>query len=280
MNFRTLDLNLLRVFDEIMAERNLTKAARNLATTTKSHPQMQGITSRWLLKMLQWVQVSGGVFRVNRRATYAVGDGRVTFTNIGAKVQVIPQELCELPLLRGFDDVEVLAALASRFVQHELKPGDVIVEEGKPADSICLIAHGKIEKIGTSKYGDQAVLGDGGGFEAHVPERFGKRGNRGPGGQGAAMPAERRRIQPREGAQVGDVGHRKRGAHVGEGRAPGDEQPIDAGRRGAGISVPGEVIRAQRVEREARELRPGHAAQGGRHQGRHSIQRGLTTGSP
>ena len=31
MNFRTLDLNLLRVFDEIMAERNLTKAARNLA---------------------------------------------------------------------------------------------------------------------------------------------------------------------------------------------------------------------------------------------------------
>ena len=26
MNFRTLDLNLLRVFDEIMIERNLTKA--------------------------------------------------------------------------------------------------------------------------------------------------------------------------------------------------------------------------------------------------------------
>lgn len=33
MNFRTLDLNLLRVFDEVMAERNLTKAARNLAMT-------------------------------------------------------------------------------------------------------------------------------------------------------------------------------------------------------------------------------------------------------
>jgi len=30
-NFRTLDLNLLRVFDQIMAERNLTRAARNLA---------------------------------------------------------------------------------------------------------------------------------------------------------------------------------------------------------------------------------------------------------
>ncbi len=32
-NFRTLDLNLLRVFDEVMAERSLTKAAHNLALT-------------------------------------------------------------------------------------------------------------------------------------------------------------------------------------------------------------------------------------------------------
>ena len=33
VNFRTLDLNLLRVFDEVMAERSLTRAARNLALT-------------------------------------------------------------------------------------------------------------------------------------------------------------------------------------------------------------------------------------------------------
>jgi len=33
LNFRTLDLNLLRVLDEVMAERSLTKAARNLAMT-------------------------------------------------------------------------------------------------------------------------------------------------------------------------------------------------------------------------------------------------------
>ena len=32
-NFRTLDLNLLRVFDEVMAEKSLTKAARNLSIT-------------------------------------------------------------------------------------------------------------------------------------------------------------------------------------------------------------------------------------------------------
>ncbi|XXX80779.1 family 2B encapsulin nanocompartment shell protein [Sorangium sp. So ce134] len=135
-----------------------TPAARNLATTTKSPPQMQGITSRWLLKLLPWVQVSGGVFRVNRRLTYAVGDGRLTFTNTGAKVQVVPQELTELPILRGFDDVELLGALAHRFVQREFKAGDVIVEAGQPSEAIHLIAHGKVERIGRGKFGDQTIL--------------------------------------------------------------------------------------------------------------------------
>lgn len=135
-----------------------TTAARNLATTTKSPPQMQGITSRWLLKLLPWVEVSAGTFRVNRRLSYAIGDGRVTFTNIGARVSVVPQELTELPILRGYEDLEVLAALAGRFVQRDVKPGDLIVEMGKPADSICLIAHGKVERIGKGKYGDQTVL--------------------------------------------------------------------------------------------------------------------------
>ena len=53
-----------------------TAAARNLATTTKSVPQMQGISPRWLLRMLPWVEVAGGAYRVNRRLSYAVGDGR------------------------------------------------------------------------------------------------------------------------------------------------------------------------------------------------------------
>jgi CRP-like cAMP-binding protein len=136
-----------------------TAAARNLATTTKSVPQMQEITSRWLLRMLPWVQVSGGTYRVNRRLSYAVGDGRVTFTTTGAAVRVIPQELRELALLRGFDDDEVLRALADRFVQQEFAPGDVIVERGQSADQIFLIAHGKVNKIGVGKYGDELVLG-------------------------------------------------------------------------------------------------------------------------
>ncbi|HYI00004.1 family 2B encapsulin nanocompartment shell protein [Hyalangium sp.] len=142
-----------------------TAAARQLATTTKSQPQMQGISPRWLLRMLPWVQVSGGVYRVNRRLSYAAGDDRLNFSNIGAKVEVIPQELGKLPLLRGFDsDEAMLGTLARQFVQKEFKAGELIVEAGQPAEQVFLIAHGKANKQSVGKYGDPVtldVLGDG-----------------------------------------------------------------------------------------------------------------------
>ncbi|MFF4528343.1 family 2B encapsulin nanocompartment shell protein [Streptomyces sp. NPDC001407] len=146
-------------------------AARNLATTTKTVPQMQNISSRWLLRILPWVEVSGGTYRVNRRLAYAVGDGRVTFVQEGADVRVVPAELGELPLLRGFDEPEVLRSLAGRFEQREYEPGDVLARAGQPADHVVLIAHGKVEKTGTGKYGDEVrlgVLADGGFFGGQV----------------------------------------------------------------------------------------------------------------
>ncbi|WP_246492057.1 cyclic nucleotide-binding domain-containing protein, partial [Actinomadura alba] len=119
---------------------------------------MQGISSRWLLKLLPWVQVSGGAYRVNRRLTYTIGDGRVAFTTAGAQVRVIPQELRELRLLREFEDDAVLEALADAFVQREYEPGDVIIEAGRLADEVVILAHGKANKIRPGHYGDQTVL--------------------------------------------------------------------------------------------------------------------------
>ena len=135
-----------------------TAGARQLASTTKSTPQMQGISPRWLLRLLPWVQTSGGVYRVNRRLTYTVGDNRLSFTNTGAKVQVVPQELTELPLLRGFTDEAVLNTLANQFVQREFKAGELIVEKGQPAEHVVLLAHGKANKLGVGKFGDETVL--------------------------------------------------------------------------------------------------------------------------
>jgi len=148
-----------------------TDAARTLATTTKSAPQMQAISSRWLLRVLPWVQVSGGTYRVNRRMTYTVGDGRVTFTNTGADVRVIPQELRELPMLRDYEDLEVLSALAGKFKQKEYKAGDTIVEAGKAANAVLLIAHGRVERLKPGRYGEVdvvEVLADGDHFGART----------------------------------------------------------------------------------------------------------------
>jgi hypothetical protein len=46
-------------------------AAQNLATTTKTVPMWEGITPRWLLKLLPWVQVRSGIYRINRVRTPA-----------------------------------------------------------------------------------------------------------------------------------------------------------------------------------------------------------------
>ncbi|GLZ31705.1 Crp/Fnr family transcriptional regulator [Lentzea sp. NBRC 105346] len=136
-----------------------TAAAKNLSTTTKSVPQMQGISPRWLLKVLPFVEAKGGAYRVNRRLSYAVGDGIITFTSVGSEIRVVPQELCELPLLRGFEDEAALTALANRFEQRDYQPGDVISEIGTPTDQIVLIAHGKVSQIGRGQYGDDVNLG-------------------------------------------------------------------------------------------------------------------------
>ncbi|MEY9994154.1 CRP-like cAMP-binding protein [Streptomyces sp. V4I8] len=136
-----------------------TAAARNLATTTKSAPQMQEISSRWLLRMLPWVNVQGGTYRVNRRLTYAVGDGRVTFVKTGDRVEVIPAELRELPALRSYEDEDVLSELARRCQQREFAAGALIASFGSRTDEVYLLAHGRVEKLGTGPYGEDESLG-------------------------------------------------------------------------------------------------------------------------
>ncbi|KOV62177.1 family 2B encapsulin nanocompartment shell protein [Streptomyces sp. MMG1121] len=136
-----------------------TAAARNLATTTKSVPQMQEISSRWLLRTLPWVDVNGGTYRVNRRLAYTVGDGRITFVKTGDQVEVIPAELGELPALRAFGDEEVLTELARRCRQRDFAPGEIIADFGNQTGEVYLLAHGRVEKVGTGPYGDDAVLG-------------------------------------------------------------------------------------------------------------------------
>ncbi|GGU90019.1 nucleotide-binding protein [Streptomyces albospinus] len=137
-----------------------TQAARQLATTTKSEPQMQAITSRWLLKALPWVDVKGGTYRVNRRLQLRVGRGRVQFEHNGADdIKVIPQTLTELPVLRGYDDIDVLKEVAGRFRVREVRAGQVLFEAGQLATEAYLVVHGRFARYAAGKYGEEEVIG-------------------------------------------------------------------------------------------------------------------------
>lgn len=137
-----------------------TQAARLLATTHKSEPQMQAISSRWLLRMLPWVDVKGGTYRVNRRLQLRVGRGRVQFEqNGGNDVRVIPQTLTELPVLRGYSDNGTLAELSSRFQTREVRAGQVVFEAGQPVTETYLVVHGRFTRFTAGKYGEEEIVG-------------------------------------------------------------------------------------------------------------------------
>ncbi|ACU73476.1 putative transcriptional regulator, Crp/Fnr family [Catenulispora acidiphila DSM 44928] len=137
-----------------------TDAARNLATTTKTQPQMRGITSRWLLRRLPWEEVSGGTYRVNRRLSLAVGRGRVAVVQSGADdIRIVPETLREIPVMRGFADDAVLAELAGLFTPRDFAPGEVIAEAGHPVDEVFILAHGRVERSTIGAYGEPTLLG-------------------------------------------------------------------------------------------------------------------------
>jgi Phage capsid-like protein/Cyclic nucleotide-binding domain len=136
-----------------------TRAARNLSTTTKTAPQMQGISTRWLLRVLPWVDAVGGAFRVNRRLSYAVGTGKVSFSVASDEIRVAAPTLAELPAFRALaDNPGLLAAIADRFTQRTHDAGDIIAEHDTPANQLILIAHGKVNTLRPGKYGDTTTL--------------------------------------------------------------------------------------------------------------------------
>jgi hypothetical protein len=79
-------------------------AARNLATATVTVPQYTEITPRWLHKLLPWVDVDGGVYRVNRVAKAVPGKPANEFGEV--KVDLLTVDGGEPKLPVTFVDYE------------------------------------------------------------------------------------------------------------------------------------------------------------------------------
>jgi hypothetical protein len=78
-------------------------AARNLADVTKTAPQMGSLSPRWLLRMLPWVDVDAGLFRLNRVRVVGSEFQRVETRVDGERALLQPENLRAIPLFRTLD---------------------------------------------------------------------------------------------------------------------------------------------------------------------------------
>ncbi|MGW3041080.1 hypothetical protein ACWC9T_13835 [Kitasatospora sp. NPDC001159] len=103
------------------------------------------------------MDLEAGVYRVNRRRGFILGDGLVSTYVYGAgATRLIAEDLRELAFLSQVDS-PVLSTLADGFVEREVAPGELIVDAGAPTEQLHIIAFGRAEKRATGAYGDDAL---------------------------------------------------------------------------------------------------------------------------
>jgi CRP-like cAMP-binding protein len=133
------------------------EAAKKLATTTKSVPQMEAITPRWLLRLLPWINVQAGTYRVNRQKMELREVGTVVVRNTGGEARVEPESLKVVPIFHGAD-AGLLESLADKFSPRHFKIGETVVLEGEPGDAFFLVASGKVSISVPGRYGETLVV--------------------------------------------------------------------------------------------------------------------------
>jgi len=133
-------------------------AARNLATTTKSVPQMVGITPRYLSRLLPWVEVNSGTYRVNRQKVVLAQDEKIKFDFEGGESHIQPHHLRTLSLFKNADE-EILEQLAEKFKGETFIAGETIINQGDPGDKFYIIMSGKAEARQAGNYGRDIRLG-------------------------------------------------------------------------------------------------------------------------
>ena len=140
-----------------------THVARNLANTTKTPPQMMSITPRWLLKLLPWVHVSSGTYRVNRTKIELQKPERIGIDFHEGIASFRPEALKSIPLFASFED-DIIARIASKFVLEEAELGNTLILEGEDRHKIFIIAHGQVEILSKGLHGEDlriALLSEG-----------------------------------------------------------------------------------------------------------------------
>lgn len=140
-----------------------TRTARSLATTNNTVPQMVGITPRWLLHFLPWVQVKSGTYRVNRTKVVIRTNPKVPVVANNGFSTISPDDLRVIPPLANLADNEALP-IANSFQPEQFALGATLIEAGQGSDKFYIIIQGKVEVLSQGDYGEPLrvdILGPG-----------------------------------------------------------------------------------------------------------------------
>ena len=129
------------------------QAARNLAITNNTVPQMTGITPRWLLHFLPWVQVQSGTYRVNRTKVVLKQSPKIRVNNNNGHSSIAPEDLRTIPMLTGIE-LSQAEALTKRFHNQTFSMGETLVTEGQKGGQFYIVVQGKLEVLMRGEQGE------------------------------------------------------------------------------------------------------------------------------
>lgn len=139
------------------------EAARNLSITNNTVPQVAGITPRWLLHFLPWVQVSSGTYRVNRTKVVLKQHPKVTVNNNNGFSTIAPEDLRVIPILSSLAENQALP-IANSFQPEHFGLGETPVVQGQASDKFYIVIQGSLEVLTQGDRGENlrvAVLSAG-----------------------------------------------------------------------------------------------------------------------
>ncbi|MFC3879856.1 family 2B encapsulin nanocompartment shell protein [Algoriphagus namhaensis] len=132
--------------------------ARQLTTTQKTRPMMESISSRNLLKVLPWVNVVGGFYRVNRRQILEIRPNLVTFTDDNGQPKIYPPSLNQIPVFRTVQDEQLLTQIAEKAEKVEFEKDASIKSQDENSIMLYLIAIGKVSLLEDGVYNNDSVI--------------------------------------------------------------------------------------------------------------------------
>jgi hypothetical protein len=135
-------------------QRSVTTAtARQLATTTKTIPQMGSISPRLLLKLLPWVQVDSGTYRVNRTKVELKKADRIPIEYLDGIPSFRAESFRRIPLFSHIDE-DIVNRLAKKFQLINVELGQNLIEEDKDRQKFFIVAKGQVEILSKGTHGE------------------------------------------------------------------------------------------------------------------------------